>query len=94
MTPPKRRRLSPRDRQSYIFTKLPDPDWDVVAAFAKEYGCTMYEAARSLIYTGLAVWAAGAGHALGMPDALLPPRSWKPGAGAVGAREGGVHVPS
>lgn len=82
---PAHRRAAPGDRQAYVYTKLPDGDFDLVAAYAKENGMTVYAATRELIYAGLDCWAAGL---LEDPDELCRP-------GEVGAREGrAAHVPS
>ena len=54
------RRLSKTDRQSYIYTKVPDWIYDAVAEFSRSAGVSMYEGTRQIIYRGLsAALAAG-----------------------------------
>lgn len=48
------RRASPTDRQSFLYTKVPDLMYDLIARRAKLKGRSVYKEVRSLIYSGLA----------------------------------------
>lgn len=47
------RRRSRTDRQSFIYTKVPDWVWDGVLEYATAERMTMYAATRRLLYIGL-----------------------------------------
>lgn len=50
---PPRKRASWKDAQTEVRTKLPDADFDALAAWAQERGVSVYQAARALILAAL-----------------------------------------